>query len=149
MARLKKVKIEYIGSVKRASPNENVKDKNLISKIVLRGELAEALDGIEDYSHIFVIFWLHKVSDGEKLIMKVHPQAKLELPLTGIFATRTPNRPNPVGLTLVRLLKRDGETLWVKGLDAFDGTPVLDIKPYYGEDISEDIRVPRWMTRMR
>ena len=72
--------------------------------------------------------------------MKVHPRGKIDAPLLGIFATRTPHRPNPVGLTLVELMKVERNVLTVRGLDAFDGTPIIDIKPYDYWDIAENAK---------
>ncbi len=138
------IKIHPIGTVKRKTPNEDVKDKNLTTRIVLKKSLTKALDGIEDYSHIFIIFWLHKMPRKGKTLLKVHPRGTPQLPLTGVFATRTPNRSNPIGLTLVKLVKRRQNTLWVKGLDALDQTPVIDIKPYDSCDATADYRVPGW-----
>jgi len=145
---LEKLEISPIGVVKRASSNEDVKNKNLVSRIVLKENLAKALDGIEEFSHIFVIFWLHKISDNGKAMLKVHPRGRTDLPIVGIFATRTPNRPNPIGLTLVELVKREKYILWVKGLDAFDGTPVLDIKPYDKWDANINAEVPEWLAKL-
>jgi tRNA-Thr(GGU) m(6)t(6)A37 methyltransferase TsaA len=136
--------IRPIGVVKRKSVNENVKDRELLAKIVLRKSLSPALDGIEEYSHIFVLFWLHKIPETGKTFLKVHPRGKEQLPLTGIFATRTPRRVNPIGLTLVELLRRKDNMLWVRGLDALDHTPVIDIKPYDGWDVAVDFRIPPW-----
>jgi tRNA-Thr(GGU) m(6)t(6)A37 methyltransferase TsaA len=74
--------------------------------------------------------------------------AKQELPLVGLFATRSPYRPNPVGKAAVRLLQRRGNVLRVRGLDAIDGTPVIDIKPYIpGYDSATDAKAPQWITR--
>jgi tRNA-Thr(GGU) m(6)t(6)A37 methyltransferase TsaA len=142
------IKICSIGKVKRNTPNENVKDKDLTARIILKKSLAHALDGIEDYSHIFVIFWLHKIPRTKRTSLKVRPRGRPQLPLTGVFATRTPNRPNPIGLALVELVKRRQSTLWVKGIDAFDGTPVLDIKPYDSWDAVADYRVPEWHAKL-
>jgi len=80
--------------------------------------------------------------------MKVHPRGREDMPLLGVFATRTSRRPNPVGLTLVELLKVEGNVLTVRGLDAFDGTPVLDIKPFDQRDMVEGARVPEWWMRL-
>ena len=70
------------------------------------------------------------------------------MPLLGVFATRTNLRPNPIGLTLVELLKVEGKTLTVRGLDAFDGTPILDIKPFDTWDIAERAVVPEWWLKL-
>jgi len=106
------------------------------------------LNGIEDFSHIFVISWLHRILNIEKIDLMVHLRGRVELPLVGIFATRAPIRPNPIGLTLVELLKREANVLWVKGLDVFNETPVLDIKPYDKWDLTLNARVPNWLTEI-
>ncbi len=143
MPNVNKIEVEPIGFVKRTSRDEDVKDRRLISRVVLKNELADGLDGVEEFSHVFIIFWLHKISDYEKTVLKVHPKGRVELPPVGIFATRAPNRPNTIGLTLVELVKREENSLFVKGLDAFDGTPILDIKPYDSWDAAASFDVPK------
>lgn len=144
-----KIQIVLIGTVKRQSSDENDKDRSLISKIVINKSMSKALDGIEDFSHIYIIFWMDQVKD----ISHLHFPGKMQdsKPI-GVFATRAPIHPNPIGLTLVELVKRDENILWVKGLDAFDGTPILDIKPYpdweHGKCIVvNDFRVPKWLKK--
>jgi len=144
----KEIKMKPIGYVQRASKEEDVKDKSLISKIIIQKNLVKALEGIEDFSHIFVVFWMHQVPKEETKILKVHPRGRMDLPLLGVFATRTAFRPNPIGLTLVELLERKENVLVVKGLDAFDGTPVLDVKPYDSWDMVLDARVPKWHKKL-
>jgi len=136
-----------IGLVKRSSPRENEKDRNLVSKIVLRKKLAIGLDSIENWSHVYVIFWMHKVSNKEKVL--THPKENV-----GIFATRAPIHPNPVGLTLVEVVKREKNVLWVRGLDALNGTPVLDIKPYPDWEkghwlVVASFRTPTWLSNIK
>lgn len=145
-----KIEIRPIGFVRRASSNEDVKDKSLVSEVVLEKDLTKALDGIEDFSHIFIIFWMHKISEAERTTLQVHPQGRTELPVTGVFATRAPIRPNPIGLTLVELTKRRKNVLWVRGLDAYDGTPILDIKLYPDWEkghwiVVKDFKAPKWL----
>lgn len=119
----------------------------IVSDIVVNRDLTEALDGLEEFSHLIVLYWMHQLTPGRQLPLKVHPMGKPELPLTGRFATRSPSRPNPVGQATVRLLERRGNVLKVKGLDAIDGTPVIDIKPYLpGYDSASYAKVPPWMT---
>ncbi|MBA7474933.1 tRNA (adenine(37)-N6)-methyltransferase [subsurface metagenome] len=122
--------------------------QGIVSELVIDSHLTEALDGLEEFSHIIVIYWMHQVSPLDKVATKVHPQGRQELPLVGFFATRAPYRVNPVGVTTVRLLERQGNILKVEGLDAVDGTPVIDIKPYIPEHgaISE-AKVPSWVTK--
>lgn len=118
----------------------------VVSEITVDSELTEALDGLEDFSHIIVLYWMHRLDEGRKLPLKVHPMGNRELPLTGRFATRAPSRPNPIGQATVELLERRANILKVKGLDAIDGTPVIDIKPYIpGYDSAADARAARWM----
>ena len=96
-----------------------------ISQIEVFKEFEEGLKDIEGFSHIIVIFWFHK-SQGYHLLVKTPWDDVLH----GLFATRSPHRPCPVGLTVAELISREENILRVKGLDAIDGTPVLDIKPY-------------------
>ncbi len=120
--------------------------KGIISEIVIDSSLTEALDGLEDFSHIIVLYWMHRAAP-RRTRLKVHPMGREEVPLQGLFAVRTPNRPNPIGKTTVRLLQRQGNILKVEGLDALDGSPVVDIKPYIpGYDSADDTRVPNWIT---
>lgn len=135
-----------IGLVKRSSPRENEKDRNLVSKIVLRKTFTRGLDSIENWSHVYVIFWMHKVSNKEKVL--IHPKENV-----GIFATRAPIHPNPVGLTLVEVVKHEKNVLWVRGLDALNGTPVLDIKPYPDWEkghwlVVTSFRTPTWLSNI-
>ncbi len=144
---LKTLEITPIGFVSRISAGENVRDRSLVAKVVLNQELTPALEGIEEWSHIYVIFWLDRVPPASQPVL-LHPGSG-----AGIFATRAPIHPNPIGLTLVELVKRAANVLWVRGLDAFEGTPVLDIKPYpdweQGEfQIVTDFRFPGWLARI-
>jgi tRNA-Thr(GGU) m(6)t(6)A37 methyltransferase TsaA len=138
-----------IGVVRTTAVGDEVRDRTHTSQLVLRKELTTALDGVEGFSHLFVLFWLHKTSTEERKILKVHPRRRKDMPLLGIFATRTMTRPNPVGLTLVELVKVEGNVLTVRSLDAFDGTPVLDIKPFDSWDTAKNAKVPEWWTKMK
>jgi len=117
----------------------------VVSEIRLAPELEEAAEGLEEFSHLIVIFWLDRAHAPDAA--KIHPKDQPDLPLVGYLATRSPNRPNPLGLTVVRLLERRGNVLVVQGLDAYDGTPVLDVKPYMPAP-DEGIRVPAWVGRL-
>ncbi len=118
----------------------------IVSEIVIDDSLTEALHGLEEFSHIVVLYWMHRIPQGE-VPLKVHPMSRKELPLVGLFATRTPNRPNRIGKTTVRLLERRGNILRVKGLDALDGSPIIDIKPYIPRDDLLDAKVPQWIKK--
>jgi len=136
-----------IGYVKTDAVGNEVKDKSVVSKIILKPELTEALDGVEGFSHVFVLFWLNEVASQPRAL-KFHPRGRMDMPLLGVFALRTNQRPNPIGLTLVELLKVEGNVLTVRGLDAYNGTPVLDIKPFDSWDQAQNPRVPEWWIRL-
>ena len=119
------MEIRPIGYV-RNSATEDTDFDQLISEIGILPEFEEGLHRIEEVSELDVIFYFH-LKDEVK--WRVHPRHDPSLPEVGVFASRSPKRPNFLGLTRVRLLERSGNTLVVKGLDAFDGTPVVDIKP--------------------
>jgi tRNA-Thr(GGU) m(6)t(6)A37 methyltransferase TsaA len=98
-------------------------------------ELADGLTDIEGFSHLFVVWAFHR-SEGHELLFTPPTDDRPH----GVFATRSPRRPNPVGLTVVELLRREGATLHVRGLDMLDGTPILDIKPYLSSVPQEQVR---------
>jgi tRNA-Thr(GGU) m(6)t(6)A37 methyltransferase TsaA len=117
--------------------------REIDSEIVLEEQFEPLLDGIEDFSHIVVIGWLHEI---EGFAPRVHPRGRKDLPEVGVFATRTPHRPNPVGVTVVKLISIEGPVLKVTGLDFHNGTPVLDIKPFTPRNLGiADMRIPEWM----
>jgi tRNA-Thr(GGU) m(6)t(6)A37 methyltransferase TsaA len=143
-----KIVLIPIGYVKTDADHEQVKDKSRISQILIRDDLVDALEGVAAFSHLYVIFWMNQIQEKKRRVMKVHPRGRKDLPLLGVFATRTSLRPNPIGLTLVELLRVDGNSLTVRGLDAYDGTPVLDVKPFDPWDNAENARVPDWWIRL-
>jgi tRNA-Thr(GGU) m(6)t(6)A37 methyltransferase TsaA len=144
----KRILLKPIGFVKTNAVGDEVKNKNQLADIVLNKELTEALEGIEEFSHLFVLFWLSEITSQKRQMLRVHPRGREDLPLLGIFATRTKLRPNPIGLTLVELVKAAGNTLTVRGLDAFDRTPVIDIKPFDPWDMVQNARVPSWWAKL-
>jgi len=137
------LKLRPIGHVRTSASHETLRHGSAVSKIVIDSRFAKGLEGLEDFSHVYVLFWLHDVPEWSNRL-KVHPRGRVDIEKVGVFATRSPHRPNPIGLTLVKLLSRRGRTLSVKGLDAYDGTPVLDIKPHDRRDRTPRPRVPRW-----
>jgi len=148
MSIVEKIELEPIGFVKTNTIRKEVKKRSNVSEIILREDLVETLHGIEDFSHLYVIFWMHEAPKEERKKVKVHPRGRRDLPLLGIFATRTPHRPNPIGLTLVELIKVNDNTLTIRGLDAYDGTPIIDIKPFDMWDTTEDVKVPKWWAKL-
>ena len=146
--RLSDITIRPIGIIRSKVKQKQQSDYNwqeIVSEVVIDSRFSEALDGLEGFSHIIVIYWLHQAVDPAKMAMKVHLRGKQELPPVGLFASRSPYRPNPLGQKVVRLLERRDSVLRVQGLDAIDETPVIDIKPYIpGYDSVADATVPRW-----
>jgi tRNA-Thr(GGU) m(6)t(6)A37 methyltransferase TsaA len=116
------------------------------SEIIINEEYLDCLEGIEDFSHLIILFWTHKVPNNARQIKKVHPAGLKEMPIKGIFATRSPVRPNPICKTTVKLIERKGATLVVEGLDAIDNTPVIDIKPHLPfYDSPLNVKLADWM----
>jgi tRNA-Thr(GGU) m(6)t(6)A37 methyltransferase TsaA len=129
--------------------------KGIRSEIEIFPGFEDALDGVEGFSHIFIIAFLNQLRPEQIGQLKVRPRGLLrqglnldELPLVGVFALDSPTRPNPIGLSIVPLLRRDGRTLTVSDLDLFDGTPVLDIKPYQSSYRTKVFKVPDWHARL-
>ncbi|MBO8156222.1 MAG: SAM-dependent methyltransferase [Bacillaceae bacterium] len=109
----------------------------------------ESLNEIETFSHLEVIFYFDQVKDEKIQYGARHPRNNQALPKVGIFAQRGKNRPNKLGLTTVRLIKKEGRKLYVEGLDAIDGTPVIDLKPVFKEFLPKgDIKQPDWVSEI-
>ncbi|MFC1944260.1 tRNA (N6-threonylcarbamoyladenosine(37)-N6)-methyltransferase TrmO [Chloroflexota bacterium] len=122
--------------------------REVVSELEIDSDLAPGLEGLEGFSHILVLFWMHKSLRGSNAPIMVHPQGRSELPLVGVFATRSPSRPNHLGMMVATLLGREGNVLKVAGLDAIDGTPILDIKPYLPRDSVATAIFPEWVAEL-
>ncbi|WP_062202330.1 tRNA (N6-threonylcarbamoyladenosine(37)-N6)-methyltransferase TrmO [Demequina salsinemoris] len=110
---------------------------------------ADSLAGLEEFSHIEVIFHFHQASPEQAETGARRPRGRADWPLLGVFAQRSKSRPNPIGATIVRVLSVDGLTVKVAGLDAIDGTPVLDLKPYIeGFGPRGEVRQPAWASEL-
>ena len=106
---------------------------------------SDALLGLDSFSHVEVLFGFHRVSDAAVHVGARHPRGRADWPKVGIFAQRGKDRPNRIGLCVCRILRVDGTTLVVQGLDAIDGSPVLDLKPYmHGFAPRGEVREPAW-----
>jgi tRNA-Thr(GGU) m(6)t(6)A37 methyltransferase TsaA len=102
--------------------------------IALDPALVPALEGICPGDHVLVLTWLHQ---ADRDVLHVHPRGDTSRPRAGVFATRSPDRPNPIGLHRVEVVEIEGARLGVSGLEAIDGTPVLDLKPVLGERVGD------------
>jgi len=101
---MRKICLKPVGFVQTEAVGKEVNTKTVVSKIVFNEEYLEALESVEDFSHLFVLFWLHETSEKNRKKLKTHPCGREDMPLVGLFATCTPHRPNPIGLTRVKLL---------------------------------------------
>jgi tRNA-Thr(GGU) m(6)t(6)A37 methyltransferase TsaA len=147
-----------VGVVRTQASDDEIRERSqeLEATIEIFPEFKEALDGLEAFSHIFVLTFLNRLKPEQVGVLKVRPRRLLrkgfkldELPLVGVFALDSPTRPNPIGLSLVRLLRRQGGKLVVLGLDCFDGTPVLDIKPYRDDYRVDQYELAEWYGKLR
>lgn len=119
-----------------------------VSVIRLKEEYKGGLLGMENFSHAIILFYLDKAKFIPEKHLQRHPQNRDDMPKVGIFSQRTKDRPNTIGMTSVAILSVDETSLTVQGLDAIDGTPVLDIKPYYPVYDKKDASVPEWVDRL-
>ena len=117
----------------------------------IQPQFAAALKGLEDFSHLWVVYWFHENDIPERrATLQVHPRRDPANPLTGVFACRAPERPNLIGLTACRIVKISGNVIEVAGLDARDGTPIVDLKPYIPKgDAIPEATAPEWIKRPR
>jgi len=151
------IKFSPIGFVRTSAGEAQIKEESgeIEGELEILPQFEPALEGLDGYSHLFLIFYFHKLRAEQIGPLQVKPKRLLqrgftleELPTLGVFALDSPSRPNPIGLTLVRFLKREGRRLFVKGLDAFDGTPILDLKGYRQDYRTDDYVVPDWHRRL-
>jgi len=130
--------LHFIGIVEKAGEQE--------ARVRVFPEFCAGLKGIEDYSHLIILYWIHlRDNEEERRTLLVFPRRHAVNVKTGVFACRSPSRPNPIGLCVVELLKVEKCVLTLKGLDAFEGSPIIDIKPYIPRaDSIPNARVPEW-----
>jgi tRNA-Thr(GGU) m(6)t(6)A37 methyltransferase TsaA len=100
------------------------------ARVVFLSEFREAASGLQEGDEALVLTWLHL---SRRDVLSVHPRGDAKRPLTGVFATRSPDRPNPIGLHAVAIEAVEEDAITVRGLEAIDGTPVLDVKPVLGK----------------
>jgi len=134
----KKSHVNFIGVVEESSDE--------LSRVVIFPQFSVGLEGLNNFSHIIILYWFHlRDNEKERTTLQVVPRRHPDAPKVGVFASRSPSRPNPIGLCVVELTKIEGCTLFVKGLDAVEGSPIVDVKPYIprANSISE-ATVPEW-----
>lgn len=141
--------LEPIGVV-RSPVTEGVDEGwgEVASQVVIDDRYASGLKGLEAFSHILVVFYMHKYTFDPSSHLVRRPQGRSDMPMAGIFAQRAKHRPNPVGVTAVELISVEGGVFTVKGLDAIDGTPVLDVKPYFPAFDRREAETPSWVDEL-
>lgn len=144
---MEEITLKPIGFVKN-----NVKESRFgdfddeVSEIIVDEKFTDGLNNIEDYSHVIIVFWMDKV---KKCNITHRPQGNPDVPVVGIFACRCTPRPNPIAITTVKLIGHEGNKIKVEGLDILDGTPVIDIKPYWPQyDKVENEKIPGWVNKL-
>jgi len=153
------IKLTPIGVIHTSFTDEEVKKswpKGVSGIVEVFPEFENGLKGIDGFSHILIVSWLHKVSNEQRKVLMVKHRRFTRygipldiLPLIGVFCTDSPHRPNPIGLSIVRVIKREGRFIHVDGLDLFDGTPVLDLRAITPEFIIKEISVPKWYVELK
>ncbi|MGD9857993.1 MAG: SAM-dependent methyltransferase [Planctomycetaceae bacterium] len=146
-------RVQSIGTVRRphdpGGDSGGFFDPAIPAKIEVDARWEDGLRGIEEYSHLVILFYLDRATRRRASGHPRTAEGHADLPLVGFFGMRTPKRPNPLGLACPRLLAREGRMLSVQGFDAWDGTPVLDIKGYSPRDeLRPDATVPDWLTSL-
>ena len=136
-----KGEIKSIGIVEVAGEEE--------ARVRIFPEFCDALEGVDGFSHMIILYWFHlRDNEKERSVLQVVPRRHTKNVKVGVFACRSPSRPNPIGLCVVKLTKVEDYILTVKGLDALEGSPIIDIKPYIPRaDSIPDAQVPEWTSR--
>lgn len=142
-----KIRLVPIGIAKNTVKKPTLSGwKNLKTEIILDKRYTKGLDGIKDYSHVIIVYWMGQEKECH---LKHHPQGRTDVPYGGIFACRCPQRPNRIAISTVKFLSRKKNSIMVKGLDILDDTPILDIKPYTPVyDSVKKAKVPAWVNRL-
>jgi len=130
-------------------PLGHIHKENEHTTIKILEDYQDALLGLEGFSHIIVFSWFHENDTPEKRkTLRVHPRGDKTNPLTGVFATRSPARPNPIAISTCKILSIEKNKIHIDKIDSFNGTPVIDIKPLLpAEGPGDEFRVPDWINK--
>lgn len=130
-------KVRFLGTVTKSGE---------MSRIEIFPEYCEGMHGLGEFSHLTILYWFHlRDNDIDRATLRVTPRRHPGAPEVGVFASRSPSRPNPVGFCVVELVDVDGCVLLVRGLDALEGSPIIDVKPYLPRaDSFPEAQVPEW-----
>ena len=135
-----KGELRFVGAVEAAGEEE--------AKLRIFPEFCDALKDVDGFSHVIILYWIHlRDNEKERSVLQVVPRARADNVKVGVFACRSPSRPNPIGLCVVELMRVEGCVLTVKGLDAFEGSPIIDVKPYIRRrDAVSNACTPEWLS---
>ena len=152
------ISLKPIGYVRTERSDSEVSQswpKGVPGRITLFPEYSAGLRGLEGFSHLIIVAWLHKVSEENRNVLKVRFRRftrlgmRLEdLPEVGVFASDSPHRPNPIAISIVKVRKIDGDSVYVEGLDLYDGTPILDLRAYTPSYSIPGFTTPSWYQRL-
>jgi len=153
-----RIDIDPVGYVETGYSDQEISEswpRGVEGKIVIYPDYVEGVKGLEEFSHIIVLAWLHKVSKAERSVLRVRFRrfvklgVRLEdLPEVGVFCSDSPHRPNPLAISVLKLDKIDGNRLYVSGLDLYNGTPILDIRAYTPTYSLGRYKIPEWYQRL-
>ena len=149
--------LRTIGIIHTEASQDEIREGNrdVKSTIEIYPRFKQGLKGIDGFSNVLVVCYFNKLRPDQMGVLQVRPRRFLrrglslkELPVVGVFALNSPSRPNPIGITQAKVMGRRGRRIFVRGLDYFDGTPVLDIKPYHPHYRVRKIQVPSWSSNL-
>lgn len=141
--------IGLVRSTRKAIEDDNWDAEKMHVELDPEQFTGEALAGLNDFSHVEILFYMNEVDPLKVEKTARHPRNNIEWPMVGIFSQRGKNRPNQIGLTICKIIKAEDKILYIEGLDAIDGTPVLDIKPWVNEFAPRGAtRQPSWITEL-
>ena len=131
----------------RINPVGIIRKTDTIIDIEVFADYTDALLGLDGFSHIMVLYWFDQNDSSEKRrVLQVHPRKDPRNPLTGVFATHSPQRPNLIGLTVCKIISINDGFIEIEDIDALDGSPVIDIKCYIpGSVRNNDVQLPDWV----
>ena len=147
---LNEVSLQVIGLVRSGRDSTDDRGWGSIESVIeVLPRFAGGLEGLDGFSHALIVFYMHLDPDQEQATLRRRPRGRADMPMLGVFAQRGRMRPNPIGITAVAIARVEPGGLTVRGLDAVNGTPVLDIKPYFPIfDRVEGARTPEWVDRL-
>jgi tRNA-Thr(GGU) m(6)t(6)A37 methyltransferase TsaA len=137
---IKEGQLKFVGRVESAGE---------LSKVKIFPEFCRGLQHLGDFSNVIIVYWFHvRDNEKERSVLKVVPRRHPSALEVGVFASKSPSRPNPVGLCVTEPVEKEGCVLTLKGLDALQNSPIIDIKPYIPRlDSILEARVPEWTSR--